>query len=61
MLNWLSQNLATCIVGLILLGAVVIVMRQLIRNRQEGRTTCSSSCSGCAMAGSCHKPPKDGT
>ena len=55
MISWLAANLATILVGLLLLVCVALVIRKLIRDRRAGRHACGcdcGGCSGCAMHGS---------
>ena len=58
MLLWLRENIATCIVGLVLLLSVIVVLRQLVRDFKSGKPSCGGGCSGCPMQGSCHDTPK---
>ena len=43
------------IVGLLLLAIVSLIILSLVRNKKKGKHSCSSGCTACAMAGSCHK------
>ncbi|MBO4388411.1 MAG: FeoB-associated Cys-rich membrane protein [Spirochaetales bacterium] len=45
----------TVIISLILLGAVFLIVRSLIRDRRRGRCTCGANCLCCPMRGQCHK------
>ena len=55
-MTWLYANLSTIIIGLVLLIIVVLIVRKLYTNKQEGKSSCScgDSCGGCASAGMCH-------
>lgn len=45
---WLMENLATIVIGLIVLGGVSLVIRGIYRNRKAGKyCSCGSSCRGC--------------
>jgi len=60
MMAWISENLATIVVGLAVLGIVVLVVRSMYKNKKAGKScSCGSSCSGCASAGMCHTKPQD--
>lgn len=64
MLSWLQANLATILVGLVLLVVVVLIVRRMILDKKEGKHLCGGSCSscgggcggcgGCPMQGQCH-------
>ena len=56
MLEWLSANLGTIIVGLILFLILTAIVVKMIRDKKKGRTSCGCGCANCAMRGSCHKP-----
>ena len=53
-MSWLSENLYTIMVSLILILIVSASVRHMIKNKKAGKTSCGCGCSGCAMAGSCH-------
>ena len=62
MLFWLQANLLTIVVGLILLGVVVLIVRRLVLDKRAGKHICGGSCGscgggcgGCPMQGQCHK------
>ena len=59
MLTWITANLATILVCAVLLLIVGLVLRKLIMDKKQGRSSCGcdnayGSCSGCAMRGKCH-------
>ena len=61
MLTWLQSNLASLIVGFVLLLIVCLIVRRLILDRKAGKHICGGSCgscgggcSGCPMQGQCH-------
>lgn len=51
---WLYDNLATIVVGLIVLGAVTLIARKLFKDKKQGKSSCGCGCSGCAMNEQCH-------
>lgn len=53
MLHWLSANLGTIAVALILAAVVALVVRSLVRKKKAG-SSCCGGCSGCPMNGKCH-------
>ncbi len=56
MLNWITDNLSTIIVSLVLILIVAAIIRKLVRDKKKGKSSCGCNCAHCAMAGSCHKP-----
>jgi preprotein translocase subunit SecG len=56
MLKLLFPNLSTVLIVILLILAVALICRSLIRRKKQGRSSCGcSGCSGCAMHGACHK------
>ena len=54
MAQWLSANLGTIIISLILAGIVIAVIVSKIRAKKEGKSSCGCGCANCAMHGACH-------
>lgn len=50
-MEWIMDNLATIIVGLLLLAAVIFAICRLIKEHRNGK--CSGGCPGCSLAGKC--------
>ena len=55
MSNWISENIGTIFVAVLLLAVVALIACRQIRNRKKGKTSCGCGCAHCAMAGMCHK------
>ncbi len=55
MFAWLSQNAATIIVGLIVALIVGLIVYKMIKDKKNGKTSCSCGCGGCPLSESCHK------
>lgn len=55
MLEWFAANLATIIVSLVILAAVVLVIRKMIRDKKSGKGGCScgNDCGACGACGAC--------
>lgn len=53
------MTMGTFITGALLIIAVILVVRKLIKDRKEGKNTCSCGCSGCAFKDTCHKKEKE--
>lgn len=51
---WLSENIATILICVVLLAAVAGIVIHLIQNKKKGKSSCGCGCSACAMKDSCH-------
>ena len=54
MLHWISANLSTILITLVLIAIVVLIIRSLICQKKQGKSSCGGNCAGCAACGSCH-------
>ena len=54
MLAWIAQNLGTILISAVLLVIVIAIVRYLIRQKKQGRSSCGCNCAHCAMHGQCH-------
>lgn len=54
MLAWISHHLSTILICTALAAVVGAILRGMIRDAKNGKTSCGCSCSGCPMNGSCH-------
>lgn len=54
MLSFISQNLATIIVLLVVVLVFGLVVFKLIKDKKTGKSSCSCGCGGCPMKDSCH-------
>ena len=52
---WLTSNLGTIIVSLILAGIVAAIIVNMIKKKKAGKSSCGCGCTNCAMKGACHK------
>ena len=62
MIEFLSQNAATLLVGSGVLLLVALSILKMARDKKRGRSACGScggGCGGCAMAGSCGSAKQD--
>lgn len=57
MLSWLTENLSTLLISLVLLAVILSISLYLIRQRKAGKSSCGGSCAHCAMHGRCHSAP----
>ncbi len=54
MFQWLSANLPTILVALVILTVCTLIIVKMIRDKKKGKSGCSCGCSGCAMKELCH-------
>lgn len=54
MLTWISENIATIIICVLLLAVVAAVIGKMVRDKKKGKSSCGCGCANCAMSGSCH-------
>ena len=57
MITWLSENLITIAVCLVIAGLASLAVINLVRNRKKGGK-CSCGCDGCAYSDSCSEAGK---
>lgn len=51
----MKKYLATIIVVLILLIITMLIIRQLIKDKKQGKKACGYNCNGCPNSCLCHK------
>lgn len=61
MADWISANLASLLVGLLVFAAALAAVIKIMRDRKNGKSGCGGNCAGCAMRGACHKENPDNT
>lgn len=54
-INWLTENLSTIVISLILLAVVIFITVRLIKDKRSGKSSCGCGCDSCALRGECHK------
>ena len=55
MFDWIAANAGTLLVSAVLLVLVILAVLKMVRDRKQGKSTCSMGCGGCPMSGTCHK------
>ncbi len=50
------MNASTGIVLALVIAAFVAVVVKWIRDKRQGKSSCSCGCGGCALKDSCHAP-----
>ncbi len=58
MFKWIAENISTILVFAALLLIAVLIIRSLVRNKRQGKSSCGCNCAHCAMAGQCHGKKK---
>jgi len=54
MLDWITQNLATILISLVLIAVCALIVFRMHRNKKQGKSSCGCGCSACAMKDACH-------
>ena len=62
MLSWLSANLVNLVIVAVLMLAIGLAIRSMIRDRKAGKCSCGGSCASCGAcsggyAGNCTAGP----
>ncbi len=55
MLEWLRMNVGSLVLLFVLAGGMTALVAYLLRQKKQGKHTCSCGCKNCAMNGCCHK------
>ena len=55
MLQWIGANIGTIALCIVLIAIVALIIRYLIRQKKQGKSSCGCGCAHCAMHGSCHQ------
>ena len=55
MLQWINENVGTILICMGLIVIVALIVRSLIRQNKQGKSSCGAGCVHCAMHGQCHK------
>lgn len=55
MLTWLSANIGTVLITILLIAVVVIIIVKLRKDKKKGVSSCGGNCAHCAMSGTCRK------
>lgn len=54
MLSWLTANLGTVLITLLLIAVVAVIIINLCKNKKRSVSPCGGQCACCAMHGACH-------
>ena len=59
MITWITANLGTIVVSLILIVIVAAVISKMIKDKRNGISSCGGNCAHCSMCASCGKKEKN--
>ena len=54
MLQWISANIGTILISLVLLAVVALIIRSMVHDKKQGKSSWGGNCAGCAACGACH-------
>ena len=54
MLLWFQEDLSTIVISAVLLLVVIAIIRSMVRDKKQGKSSCGANCAHCAMGGTCH-------
>ena len=54
MLQWISANIGTILISLVLLAVVALIIRSMVNDKKQGKSSCGGNCAGCAACGACY-------
>ena len=54
MLQWISANIGTILISLVLLAVVALIIRSMVHDKKQGKSSSGGNCAGCAACGACH-------
>ncbi len=60
MLDFLSQNIGTIAVLLVVLAVVALIIFRLVKNKKKGKSSCGCNCRCCPNSALCHSNAKKG-
>ena len=52
---WLSNNMSTIVVCIVLIAVVTAIIVRMIKNKKQGKSSCGCGCQNCAARSSCHR------
>ena len=58
MIAWLAENLGTILISIVLIVLVTVIIRNMIRDKKMGKSTCGGSCASCKMCVACRQAGK---
>lgn len=55
MLQWISANIGTILISLVLLAVVALIIRSMVHDKKQGKSSCGGNCASCGGCCACHK------
>ena len=55
MLQWICENIGTIAVALVLLAVVILIVRIMMRDKKQGKSSCGGNCASCGGCCACRK------
>ena len=55
MIAFITGNIGTILISLALALTVIAIIRKIITDKKQGKTTCGGNCASCGMCSSCRK------
>ncbi len=56
---WISENLSTIVICVVLAVIVIGIVMSMLKSRKNGKCSCGNDCGCCPMGGSCHNKMND--
>ena len=53
-MKWIIDNCVSLVVLAVVAAVVALIVIKMIRDKKQGKSSCSCGCGGCAMKDSCH-------
>ena len=47
MLQWISANIGTILISLVLLAVVALIIRSMVHDKKQGKSSCGGNCAAC--------------
>lgn len=58
-MSWFFNNLGSILTIIVLAVITTLILRYLIKQKKEGKSSCGCGCSQCALNGTCHNNKKN--
>lgn len=55
MIGFISDNIATIVICIVLLVIVSAIIYKFVKDKKKGKSSCGCNCTSCPMSGTCHK------
>ena len=55
MLQWIANNVGSIIALVVLAVLVSAIIVKMVKDKKNGKASCSCGCEHCAMSSECHK------